>query len=1038
MKRKFFAAFLSLCMVMSLAPMTGLAAETTDQTMELSALKEALTEVASKEDKTVSLTGNVTITTKDLTDLSRNGSVITVPADVTLNGNSYTITASGWTEAEKNSYHILSVENASEGTTTTIKDLTIVGNANTKSGIHAYNCAGEVKLENVDIQGCGNAAVQVNGSKVTATNLSTSGNAWGAVNVDKGSTNKTPSFTLSGENNNLTEPTKIWTELTPTENDPIITVPEEWTLKEFTSVDGKTYWADTSSIRVGSIYYPTLQDAVKAIQDSPTEKTITLEGDVTVTQVGSLTANQAAVTLPAGVTLDGQDNQIIAIADWDTTKNNHILGVVSPTNDVTIKDVTIVGNENTKHGINAYGTSNPNGKLNVQNVTIQNCGTAGMVVMGMTVVADRLTTSGNVWGAVNVDKADYSKLTLTNANLKEDVQVWTEMTEVPENTIVIDDDTDFAMVTGTGGTLKGFTYYTTDSSKLGEASITTGDKTTVYKTLAEAINAAQGSETIELLKDVNLIEALTIEKGLTIDGNSFAISYTGNGLTNGAFITVQGENGDNVTLKSLTVNTNGKAKHGVQFYCVTNGELNDVTVNGGSYTSVIVNGSEVTLTNCVLNPDANAYTNIEYAMGSNVTAIPKITLNNVQGEVGIPFVYADQNTANRVIANSNGELESNATAESIAKFINTKLTGVEVTLVSNGNVEVPGTQVYTISFDTNGHGSNPADIQTNSAGNLVSKLPTLSNDGRYHFDGWFTDAIGGEQVNQDTVFTENTTLYAHWTYMAPPANPNYKITIGAMENGTVTANPTAAKAGATVTLTPVPDEGYALSTLTVTDRFGDAVRVTENSDGTYTFPMPNGQVTVTATFVETEAPVDEPFVDVAEGDWFYDAVVYAYQNELMDGVGGNRFAPNSETTRAQLVTILYRLEGEPAVSGDLPFTDVEAGIWYTDAILWAAQNNIVNGVSDTEFAPGDDLTRQQLVTILYRYAEAKGYDVSASADLSGYPDADQVQDYAQPAMAWAVAEGIVEGMDGTLNPAGNATRAQIATILMRFCEGVAK
>ncbi len=138
------------------------------------------------------------------------------------------------------------------------------------------------------------------------------------------------------------------------------------------------------------------------------------------------------------------------------------------------------------------------------------------------------------------------------------------------------------------------------------------------------------------------------------------------------------------------------------------------------------------------------------------------------------------------------------------------------------------------------------------------------------------------------------------------------------------------------------------------------------------------------------------------------------------------------------MTILYRLEGQPAVSGDLPFTDVEAGTWYTDAILWAAQNNIVNGVSDTEFAPGDDLTRQQLVTILYRYAKAKGCDVSASADLSGYPDADQVQGYAQPTMAWAVAEGIVEGMDGNLNPAGNASRAQIATILMRFCEGVAQ
>ena len=268
----------------------------------------------------------------------------------------------------------------------------------------------------------------------------------------------------------------------------------------------------------------------------------------------------------------------------------------------------------------------------------------------------------------------------------------------------------------------------------------------------------------------------------------------------------------------------------------------------------------------------------------------------------------------------------------------------------------------------------------------------------------------------------------------PPANPNYRITVDAAQGGTVTADPTAAKAGATVTLTPVPDRGYQVGTVAVTDRFGDAVAVTEQADGTYTFVMPNGQVTVTVTF--EQAPL--PFHDVTEGDWFYDAVRYAYENGLMDGVGDNLFAPNSETTRAQLVTILYRLAGEPEPGGDSGFADVETGTWYTDAVAWAAQNGIVNGVSDTEFAPGDDITREQLVTVLYRYAESKGYDVSASADLSGYPDAGQVQDYAQPAMAWAVAEGIVEGVDGNLNPTGDATRAQIATILMRFCEGVAK
>ena len=269
-------------------------------------------------------------------------------------------------------------------------------------------------------------------------------------------------------------------------------------------------------------------------------------------------------------------------------------------------------------------------------------------------------------------------------------------------------------------------------------------------------------------------------------------------------------------------------------------------------------------------------------------------------------------------------------------------------------------------------------------------------------------------------------------------NPSYAITVEQPDHGTVTVTPDRATQGATVTITTTPDQGYQVNAVTVTDRFGDAVRVTENSDGTYTFTMPNGQVTITATFVETEAPVGEPFLDVNEGDWFYDAVAYAYENGLMDGVGGNRFAPNSATTRAQLVTILYRLEGQPAVSGDLPFTDVEAGTWYTNAVVWAAQNGIVNGVGDDTFAPGNDLTREQLVTILYRYAEAKGYDVSASADLAGYPDGEEIQAYAREAMAWAVAENIIQGMeDDTLKPAGNASRAQIATILMRFCEGVA-
>ena len=272
----------------------------------------------------------------------------------------------------------------------------------------------------------------------------------------------------------------------------------------------------------------------------------------------------------------------------------------------------------------------------------------------------------------------------------------------------------------------------------------------------------------------------------------------------------------------------------------------------------------------------------------------------------------------------------------------------------------------------------------------------------------------------------------------PPANPNYRIDVEDVTGGTVTANPAAAKAGQTVTLTPVPDEGYTLDTLTVTDRFGNPVRVTEQANGTYTFVMPSGQVTVSATFVE-KAPTALPFTDVDEGDWFYDAVRWAYENGLMQGTAEDRFSPNATTTRAMVVTILYRLEGEPAVTGETPFTDLVAGQYYLDAVNWAYQNGIVDGVTATTFAPGDKITRQQMAAILYRYAEYKGYDTSASADLSGYPDAGEIQDYAQQAMAWAVGTDLIQGFeDGTLRPAGDSTRAQVATLLMRFCQDVAQ
>lgn len=190
----------------------------------------------------------------------------------------------------------------------------------------------------------------------------------------------------------------------------------------------------------------------------------------------------------------------------------------------------------------------------------------------------------------------------------------------------------------------------------------------------------------------------------------------------------------------------------------------------------------------------------------------------------------------------------------------------------------------------------------------------------------------------------------------------------------------------------------------------------------------------------TEAPVSGlPFKDVKSADWFYNDVKYVYEKGMMAGTAADVFAPNATTTRAMIVTILYRLEGSPAVTGTSAFVDVPAGQWYTDAVNWAAANQIVKGTSATTFAPNDSITREQMAAILYRYAQYKGYDVTKKADLSGYSDNGQVSAYAKDALAWANAAKLINGVTNTtLAPQGNATRAQVSAILHRFCDGVAK
>lgn len=286
------------------------------------------------------------------------------------------------------------------------------------------------------------------------------------------------------------------------------------------------------------------------------------------------------------------------------------------------------------------------------------------------------------------------------------------------------------------------------------------------------------------------------------------------------------------------------------------------------------------------------------------------------------------------------------------------------------------------------------------------------------------------------------------------------ITVINPKNGTVSVSDDWADEDQKITLTITPDKGYVVDKIEIVDLEGDKIdaKKVEDEDNEYTFRMANCDVTVTVTFKEegktedkeetneteetdkteeTTTPETVAFSDVSESDWFYKGVSYVVENGMMNGVGENQFAPNAPLTREMLAVVLYNMEKQPESTGVNPFADVKADMWYTDAIVWANANGIVAGYDDSTFGLGDSITREQLAAILYRYAQMKGYDVTEKADLTGYADSAAISGYAVEAMQWANANGIVNGMTATtLAPQGTATRAQVATMLMNFCENV--
>ncbi|WP_419007074.1 S-layer homology domain-containing protein [Evtepia gabavorous] len=1043
MKRKLLSVFLSLCMMLTLVP-GALAAGTeqpTDPTDSSGETSVTVNDASSLKSALESAAEGATITLgEDFSVEAGPENNFTLSKPVTINGNGHTITRA-FNEVSTDGYGDYEAVFVITSAGVTIQNVTLAGlDKGQKDEAGIYISGNGTETSEITISACKfigaeNAAALSGGTGIissgdssaylTVTNCQFTNLKYGmyfngisqaAITGNQIDGTKYTGIYLEGSN--VTIENNVLTNIASENYDNAayasgiyvgnssdsssITINEnKITLHE--NVTHGVPVVNAKVAKVGETEYATIQEALNTIGES-SSLTVTLLSDVVLS---------APVQVPAGkeITIQGENHTIL----YPVSVGAAFSGTngISSNTKLTVNGVNFKISDAAESPATGFAVLVGEGTNGV-NIAMNGCSFTNLY-------------AGVYFG--HVEAGSTGSISITDSTYHNSRYGYS-----------IDEVTNGSLV---GGVTVSFTGNTTNGTAEKEPwnsiTVTSGTTTKGYSSWTAAYEAAQASDIITLNMDV-ATSALTIEKQITLNGNGHTISYNGDASesspANGALITIQGENANNVTIQNLTVDTQGKVKHGVQFYCVTDGQLEDATVNGGAYTSVIVNGAEVSLTNCTLNPAEGAYANIEYAMGSGVTKKPEISLSNVTGNAEEPLVYADKNTANNFKGNDDSK-----SYEEILKEINQKVEGATVTLFIQGDtgeedLTFPGTQLYTITFDTNGHGSESVpNMTTNNYGKL-SSLPTLDNDGSYQFIGWYTEKSGGTKVAEnETSFNENTTLYAHWNYTGGGGggggSVTTKYTLSFDTNGGSAIAKVTKEKGTTVDLGQyVPTrEGYTFAGWYSDEALTQKV----------TSVKLNANTTVYAKWTENAVTPTLPFTDVKSGDWFYEAVQYVYDKGMMTGVSADRFAPASTTTRGMIVTILYRLENEPEVSGGSAFTDVENGAWYADAVAWAAANDIVNGTSATTFAPNSPITREQMAAILYRYAAYKGYDVSQKADLSGYTDAASISDYAKDALAWANAQKLITGVtDTTLNPQGSATRAQVATILMRLCETVVK
>lgn len=348
--------------------------------------------------------------------------------------------------------------------------------------------------------------------------------------------------------------------------------------------------------------------------------------------------------------------------------------------------------------------------------------------------------------------------------------------------------------------------------------------------------------------------------------------------------------------------------------------------------------------------------------------------------------------------------------------------GGKVTLtLKRGNL--PDGAVVTVSGTD--EAGNAVTMTDNGDGTYSATLPNKTQT--YTFIAAYD---GSQTIAPKTDFT-TVKVQQHSSGGGEPAKPSFPVKISNSGDGVAKVDKSYASAGAKVTITVTPGRNATVQRITVTDEDGQRLKLTENRDGTYSFTMPSGTANVYVRFSGSGLP----FADVPSGSWYYDDVAYVYDTGLMTGLTATAFGPNLSTTRGMIVTILWRMENEPAARHGCPFADVRRGSYYEQAIAWASENGIVTGFDASTFAPDRAITREQLAAILFRFAAYRGMDaVTLRENLSSFQDQAAISAYAVSALNWAVGEGLMQGTGDKLEPTGSATRAQVAAMLRRFIQ----